>query len=56
MSTQAQNCLNLFRGQQPEKIMQALALLKNSVVLELMEYCNARSEEDLAYKLFMNVR
>lgn len=56
MSTQALNCLNLFRGQQPEKILQALSMLKNSVVLELMEYCNARSEEDLANKLFLNVR
>ena len=52
MSTQALNCFNLFRGQQPEKIMQALSLLRDSVVIELMDYCNAKSEEDLAYKLF----
>lgn len=52
MSTQALNCLRLFKGEQPEKILKALSMLKGSVVIELMEYCNAKSEEDLAYKLF----
>jgi len=56
MSTQALNCLQLFRGQQPEKILEALGLLKQTVVIELMDYCHASSLEDLSYKLFLNVQ
>lgn len=53
MSPQAQNCITLLRGNQPEKIMQALNMLRSSVVEELMNHYQVKTKEDLANKLFL---
>ena len=54
MTRQAENCVNLFRGQQPEKIEAALRMLQKSVLQELLDHYNKKSIEDLAYQLFLD--
>ena len=51
MTKQAQNSLNLYRGQNPATIKQALRIQMSSVVEELKEYFNAKDIDELAVKL-----
>ena len=51
MTKQAQNSINLYKGQNPSTIKQALSFQKNSVVEELKTYFNAKDINDLAIKL-----
>lgn len=51
MTTQARNSLKLYRGGDPEKIIQLLKIQGKSVVDELMKHCNASSLSDLADRL-----
>lgn len=51
MTKQAQNSLDLYRGQNPATIKQALRMQKNSVVKELQEYFNAKDINELSIKL-----
>lgn len=51
MIKQAQSSLDLYRGQNPVTIKQALRMQKNSVVKELQEYFNAKDINEL-YKTF----
>ena len=53
MTRQAENCVNLFRGQQPEKIEAALRMLQKSVLQELLDHSGKRCIEDLAYQLYL---
>ncbi len=51
MTKQAQNSLNLYRGQNPATIKQALRIQRSSVVEELKEHFNAKDIDELAVKL-----
>lgn len=51
MTKQAQNSLNLYRGQNPSTIKQALSIQKSSVVNELKEHFNAKDLDELSVKL-----
>jgi hypothetical protein len=53
MSTQAQNSLALYRGQDPNKILMLLKIQRASVVDELKAHVGASSLEDLAFRLSM---
>ena len=53
MTRQAENCIDLLSGNQPEKILQALKMLRSEVVQELMDYYQVKTKEDLADKLFL---
>jgi len=53
MTKQAENCIGLLSGQRPEKILQALQMLRSEVVEELMSYYQAKDKEDLADKLYL---
>lgn len=54
MTRQAQNSINLYKGQDPSKIQQLLQIQGKSVVNELMSYFNARDIAELAIKLSIN--
>ncbi len=51
MTTQAQNSINLYKGNNPSKIKIGLSLQKPSVVKELMDYFKVDSKDKLALKL-----
>lgn len=51
MTSQAQNSIDLYAGENPETIKQALKIQKKSVVSELMEHFNTKSINELAIKL-----
>lgn len=53
MTRQAENCIDLLSGQDPEKIMQALRMLRSEVVQELMDYYEANDLTELADKLYL---
>ena len=53
MTTQAQNSINLYAGENPATIKKALKMQKKSVVSELMKHCNAKDIDELAIKLSM---
>ena len=53
MTKQAFNCIGLLSGQNPEKIMEALRMLRSEVVDELMQYYQAKDKEELADKLYL---
>lgn len=48
LSKQTENCLRLFSGQAPEKIMAGISFLKSTVVEELMDFTGAKSKSELA--------
>lgn len=51
MTQQAINSMNLYRGNDPEKIKQLLNIQSTDVVNELMEHFNASDYDELAVKL-----
>lgn len=51
MTSQAQNSIDLYSGENPESIKRALKFQKKSVVSELMEHFNAKDINELAIKL-----
>lgn len=51
MTKQAQNSLNLYRGQNPATIKQALRIQRSSVVEELKKHFNTKDIDELAVKL-----
>lgn len=51
MTKQAQNSLDLYRGQNPATIKQALRMQKSSVVEELKEYFGVSDIDSLATRL-----
>lgn len=51
MTSQALNSIDLYRGNDPEKIKMLLKIQKSSVVDELKNHFNASSIDDLAVKL-----
>jgi hypothetical protein len=51
MTTQAQNSINLYKGNDPATITKLLKFQKTSVVNELKEHFKASSLNDLAIKL-----
>lgn len=51
MTTQAQNSLNLYRGQNPSTIKRALSIQNKSVVEELKQHFNVSNLDDLAVRL-----
>lgn len=51
MTKQAQNSLDLYRGQNPATIVQALRMQKSSVVDELKEHFGVSNLEALAVRL-----
>lgn len=53
MTTQAENCIDLLSGNRPEKILEALKMLRSEVVQELMDYYHVNNKEDLADKMFL---
>lgn len=53
MTKQAENCIDLLAGNQPEKILQALKMLRSEVVQELMDYYHVTNRTDLADKLYL---
>lgn len=53
MSTQAENCIDLLSGQNPDKVLQALKSLRSEVVQELMNYYQVKDKEELADKLYL---
>lgn len=50
MSTQAQNSLNLYRGQNPATILQLLRIQCSDVVDELKKHFNCTSLDELALR------
>lgn len=55
LSKQARNSLALYRGQNASSIKQLLRIQRQSVKSELMAYCNAKDEDDLAIRLSLNL-
>lgn len=53
MTSQAINSMKLYKGQQPSKIQQLLALQRESVVNELMNNFGAKDIVELSIKLSM---
>lgn len=53
MTQQAKNSIELYRGNDPEKIKMLLRIQDSSVVNELKEHFNADNIDDLAIKLSM---
>lgn len=51
MTQQAINSINLYKGNNPGTIKQALSFQKSSVVNELKEHFKANDLNDLAFKL-----
>jgi len=51
MTSQALNSIDLYRGNDPEKIKMLLRIQRSSVVDELKNHFNANSIDDLAIKL-----
>lgn len=51
MTSQALNSINLYRGNDSEKIKMLLRIQRSSVVDELKSHFNASSIDDLAFKL-----
>lgn len=51
MTTQAQNSISLYKGNNLNKIKLGLSLQKQSVVKELMDYFKVDTKEKLAIKL-----
>lgn len=51
MTTQAQNSINLYKGQPISSIKQALSIQKKSVVDELKQHFNVTNIDDLATRL-----
>lgn len=51
MTQQAINSINLYKGNNPSTIKQALSFQKSSVVNELKEHFKANDLDDLAFKL-----
>lgn len=53
MIKQAQNSINLYKGQNPSTIKKALSIQRSNVVEELKEHFNAKDIDELAIKLSM---
>lgn len=53
MTKQAQNSLNLYRGQNPATIKQALRMQKSSIVEELKAHFGVLDIDSLATRLSM---
>lgn len=51
MTKQAQNSIDLYAGNNPATIKQALKMQKKSIVSELMEHFDAKNIDELAIKL-----
>lgn len=51
MTSQAQNSIALYRGNNPSTIKQLLQMQNKSVVNELMEHFNVTNTSDLAFAL-----
>lgn len=51
MTSQAQNSINLYRGNNPSKIKMLLQIQNTSVVNELKAHFNASDLDELAIKL-----
>lgn len=51
MTSQAKNSIDLYRGNDPEKIKQLLRIQRSSVVDELKEHFGASDIDELAIKL-----
>lgn len=54
MTSQALNSIDLYKGQDPTKIIQLLRIQNSSVVDELLEHYDASDIDELAVKLSMN--
>lgn len=54
MSQQAINSINLYKGGNPDIIMQLLKFQKSSIVNELKEHFKAHDLRELAIKLSLN--
>ena len=51
MTQQAKNSINLYRGNNPDKILMLLKIQRSSVVNELKEHFHASTLDELAVKL-----
>lgn len=51
MTKQAQNSINLYKGEPVSSIKQALSFQKQSIVEELKQHFNVSSIDDLAVRL-----
>lgn len=51
MTSQAENSIGLYRGNNPDTIKRALKFQRTSVVDELKEHFNASNIDELAIKL-----